>query len=397
MAQRNIYLDNGATTRPLPSVVAAMESTMTTSFGNASSAHTRGEAARQVIERGRSAVAELTGVRGEDIFFTSGATEANNVALMSCVSVAARRARIVTSSVEHSSVLKLCDWLELRGVEVVRLHVDSNGIVSIRELIRALQLPTDLVSVQWVNSETGVIQPIDEIGHLVRSVGSALHVDAAQAIGKLHMNAADLPIDYISLTAHKIHGPQGIGALYVRPGRAVHRLLHGGPQEGGKRAGTENTPGIAGFGRAAEARRQSFMKATSHMAELRDWFEECLRISLPGVSVNGAGAARIPGSTNLRFAGVDGQALVARLDQEGIYCSQSSACTNRRPEPSYVLRAMGLSETEAYSSVRFTFSELNSLEETREAADAIVETVRMLRRLSVRRGLCAVGQYAQSP
>jgi cysteine desulfurase len=380
MATRHIYLDNSATTPPTPSVIAAMEIAMTTSFGNASSAHTRGDAARQIIERSRQAVAQLLGVGHETIFFTSGATEANNVAILSCVSVTPRRARIVTTSVEHSSVLKMCEWLESQGAEVIRVQVGSNGIVDLRQLGQALQSPADLVSVQWVNNETGVIQPIEEIGHLVHTCGAPLHVDAAQAIGKLRIKAADLPIDYMSVTGHKIHGPQGVGALYVRPGRAAHQLLHGGPQEDGKRAGTENTPGIAGFGRAAEVRRQSYERATSHMGELRDWFEERLRVSLPNVRANGGEAVRVAGSTNLLFAGVDGQALVARLDQEGVYCSQSSACTNQRPEPSYVLRAMGLSESEAYSSVRFTFSELNSLEETREAAAVIIDTVRTLRR-----------------
>jgi cysteine desulfurase len=377
---RHIYLDNSATTPPKASVIAAMESAMTTFFGNPSSAHSRGDVARQVVELGRQAVARLVGVDEETVFFTSGATEANNIAILSCTTVAPIRGRIVTTTVEHSSVLKTCDWLESQGIEVIRLRVDSNGVLDLRELTEALVSPANLLSVQWVNSETGVIQPIEEIAEIAHARGVPVHVDAAQAIGKLSIRAADLPIDYMSITAHKIHGPQGVGALYVRPGRSVHRLLHGGPQEGGKRAGTENVPGIAGFTQAADERRESYEKVASHVRELRDSFEERLRTTLPDVRVNGAAAARVAGSTNLLFAGVDGQALVARLDREGIYCSQSSACTNHRPEPSYVLRAMGLSEAAAYSSVRFSFSELNTLQEARDAAAVVVNTVNVLRR-----------------
>ena len=380
MAPRNIYLDNSATTPPTASVIAAMEAAMTTSFGNPSSAHSRGEAARRTVEQSRAAVARLLGVADEALLFTSGATEANNIAVLSCSSVAGRRTRIITTGVEHSSVLKICEWLEASGAEIVRLQVDSNGIVGLDELREALRSRADLLSVQWVNNETGVIQPVEQIANLAREFGVPLLVDAAQAIGKLRLNAAALPIDYLSVTAHKIHGPQGVGALYARPGRAIRRLLYGGPQEYGKRAGTENVPGIAGFARAAENRMLSYEKVVSHVGELRDRFEERICISLPDVSVNGGRAPRVPGSTNLRFPGVDGQALVARLDQQGIYCSQSSACTNRRPEPSYVLRAMGLSEEEAYSSVRFTFSELNTLEETQVAAEAVIDTVKSLRR-----------------
>jgi len=379
MASRQIYLDNSATTPPTPSVIAAMELAMTTSFGNPSSSHSRGDAARRVLEHGRAAVARLLGVADEALFFTSGATEANNIAILSCASIAGSRPRIVTTSVEHSSVLKVCDRIEASGAEIVRLHVDSNGIVNFQELTEALRAPADLLSVQWVNNETGVIQPIEQIADLAHGCGVPLHVDAAQAIGKLRIDG-DLPIDYLSATAHKIHGPQGVGVLYVRSGRAVRQLLYGGPQEDGKRAGTENVPGVAGFARAAQNRELSYERVASHVGELRDCFEERLRIGLLDVVVNGGGAPRVASSTNILFSGVDGQALVARLDQQGVYCSQSSACTNRRPEPSYVLRAMGLSEEEAYSSVRFTFSELNTLQETHDAAEVVIDSVKLLRR-----------------
>jgi cysteine desulfurase len=380
MAARSIYLDNSATTPPTASVIAAMESAMTTSFGNPSSAHARGEAARRVLQRSRAAVARLLGVAEEAILFTSGATEANNIAILGCASLAPRSARIVTTAVEHSSVLKVCDRLQATGAEIVHLDVDSSGLVDLQGLRETLSSRPALLSVQWVNNETGVIQPIEQIAEIAHAAGVPLHVDAAQAIGKLRLHVAELPIDYMSVTGHKMHGPQGVGALYVRPGRPMLQMLYGGPQEDGRRAGTENVPGIAGFGQAAELRSRSYETVVSHVGELRGSFEQRLLASLPNVAINGSAAPRVAGSTNVLFAGIDGQALVAHLDQEGIYCSQSSACTNQRPEPSYVLCAMGLSENEAYSCVRFTFSELNTRQETSDAAEIVIDTVKKLRR-----------------
>lgn len=379
MPNRHIYLDNNATTPPTPAVIAAMELAMTSSFGNPSSAHFRGQVAARAVEHSRSAVARLLGVAEESLFFTSGATEANNIAILSCARTPSRT-RIVTTTVEHSSILKVCDWLETTGAEIVRVHVDSDGLVDLQELQEALRSPTNLLSVQWVNSETGVIQPIEQIADIAVSHRVPLHIDAAQAFGKLRAHLGDLPVDYASITAHKIHGPQGIGALYARRGRSVHQLMHGGPQEAGRRAGTENVPGIAGFGRAAEIRTQTCEEIDSHVGHLRNTFEEHLLTKLSNIAINGSKAPRLSTSTNFFFSGVDGVALVARLDQEGIYCSQSSACTNHRPEPSYVLRAMGMSEQEAYSCVRFAFSELNTPGETREAATVVVDAVKMLRR-----------------
>jgi cysteine desulfurase len=382
MSTRQIYLDNNATTQPLPEVIQAMEAAMTNASGNPSSAHSRGDAARLVIERSRIAVAQMLGAADDSVVFTSGATEANNLAILSCLPIDPTKGRIVTTTVEHSSVLRLCDYLEDRGTAVVRVPVDSNGLIDLEQLDQSLTSPTSLVSVQWVNNETGVIQPVESIAALASGRGVPFHVDAAQAFGKLRLNVAALPISYLSVTAHKIHGPQGVGALFVRPGCAMRPLLFGGPQESGRRAGTENVPGIAGFGRAAELRSARLPDVAAFVGLLRDSFEQAIATELRDVVINAARAPRVPGSTNILFPDVDGQALVARLDQAGIYCSQSSACTNQRPEPSYVLRAMGLSEEEAYSGVRFSFSEMNTVDEVQLAAEIVIQTVRSLRQFA---------------
>jgi cysteine desulfurase len=379
MPTRQIYLDNNATTQPLPQVIEAMEAAMTVSFGNPSSGHSRGELARRILERARTEVARLMGVTDDGIVFTSGATEANNLAILSCLPADLAKGRIVTTTVEHSSILKLCDQLEERGADVIRVPVDSNGLVDLKALEDALTASTSLLSVQWVNNETGVIQPIEAIAAIAEDKAVPLHVDAAQAFGKLALRVGALPIDYVSVTAHKIHGPQGVGAVYVRPGRTIQPLVRGGPQESGRRAGTENVPGIAGFGRATELRATRLPEISLQVGTLRDRFEQALVDALPDIVINSGSAPRVAGSTNILFPAVDGQALVANLDQAGIYCSQSSACTNQRPEPSYVLRAMGLSEEEAYSGVRFTFSELNTRADAQDAAEIVIATVKRLR------------------
>lgn len=376
---REIYLDNSATTRPLPEVVAAVSNAMSANFGNASSGHGRGDIARRCISEARARTAELMGADTESVVFTSGATESNNLAILSCLPSDLRCARVVTTTVEHSSVLKLCDYLEGLGAQVVRVPVDGSGLVDLDRLSQALVDGADLVSVQWVSNETGVIQHIDEISRLAERAHVFFHVDAAQAYGKLSLDVARRSIDYLSVTAHKIHGPQGVGALYVRPDRPLRPLFYGGPQESGRRPGTENLPGIVGFGVAAAHRTENAPRIQHVVGAMRDYFENRIRESVRDVRINGIDAPRVHGTTNLLFGGIDGQALVAHLDQSGIYCSQSSACTNQRPEPSYVLRAMGLSEDDAYSSVRFSFSQLNDVADVERAADVVAEIVRTLR------------------
>jgi cysteine desulfurase len=382
-----IYLDNNATTRPSAEVGQAMFHALDEGFGNPSSDHARGQHARDAIHKARSSVACLIGADPGNLVFTSSATEANAIILRSAVERnTGQSSRIITTPVEHSSVLRTCDYLGDRGASVGYVPVDSAGVIDLQALARMLATaPVSLVSIQWANNETGVVQPVAEIGELCREYDLPLHVDAAQAIGKVEMDLAAMSIDFASLTAHKIHGPVGIGAIYARDVAQLRPLFFGGPQESGLRPGTENLPGIVGFGVAAQARRERFADIERQLGRLRDAFEKRVLDQVLGVQVNGAGAQRLANTTNLRFAAVDGQALVARLDQAGVRCSQSSACTSRHPEPSHVLRAMGLSSSEAWSSVRFSFAETNTMDDVAAAADLIAQSCERLRRFAVGR------------
>ncbi len=382
--KREIYLDNNATTKPLPSVRDVMVSALGCDFGNPSSSHLAGDRGRNHLRRARSSVERLLGTDSGEIVFTSSGTEANNMVLLSAATRAGSRGcRIVTISTEHSSVLRMVDHLRGQGVDIVILPVQSDGIVDLVRLDREITPETNLVSVQWVNNETGVIQPIESIGEICRSRGVCFHTDASQAAGKLPINLACQPVDLLTLTAHKIHGPQGVGAVYALAPRWLVPIFHGGPQENGFRPGTENLPGIIGFGKAAELRASQFDSVENTLRQLRDQFEHRIRQVVPSVTINGNLQHRVCNTTNLCFHGVDGQALVARLDQEGIRCSQSSACTNQRPEPSYVLRGMGLSEVEAYSSVRFSFGVENTIEELDIVSEAIRDICQRLRGFSL--------------
>ena len=375
-----IFLDNNATTQPLPEVTAAVIAAMSDSFGNPSSNNRAGERSRRLLQDSREAIAELLGAQSDSVCFTSGATEANNWVLQrTCMQP---NSSLVTTEIEHSSIKSLCDVMENQGTSVCRLQTDRLGRIDAQQLADSLTRETTLVSVHWVNNETGVIQPVEEIARLCRDRGVLFHTDASQAVGKLPVNVEDLGCDFLSFSAHKFHGPQGVGGLYVRPGVKLAQFIFGGSQESGRRAGTENLPGIAGASAAARLRLTRLSNTISALQERRDRFETAVLTQIPDVSVNGDAENRVCNTTNLRFEGVDGEALVARLDQQGIRCSQSSACTNQRPEPSYVLRAMGLSETQAYSSVRFSFSVLNSKQDADQAVGILAEVVAQLRRFA---------------
>ena len=375
-----IFLDNNATTQPLPEVTAAVIAAMSDSFGNPSSNNRAGERSRRLLQDSREAIAELLGAQSDSVCFTSGATEANNWVLQrTCMQP---NSSLVTTEIEHSSIKSLCDVMENQGTSVCRLQTDRLGRIDAQQLADSLTRETTLVSVHWVNNETGVIQPVEEIARLCRDRGVLFHTDASQAVGKLPVNVEDLGCDFLSFSAHKFHGPQGVGGLYVRPGVKLAQFIFGGSQESGRRAGTENLPGIAGASAAARLRLTRLSNTISALQERRDRFETAVLTQIPDVSVNGDAENRVCNTTNLRFEGVDGEALVARLDQQGIRCSQSSACTNQRPEPSYVLRAMGLSETQAYSSVRFSFSVLNSKQDADQAVGILAELVPQLRRFA---------------
>lgn len=386
----DIYLDNNATTPLLPEVRDEIMRATSVGPSNPSSAHAAGDAGRTILRRSREAVAKLIAAGPDSLFFTSGGTEANNLVLRSAAQgVRKGPLRIATTAVEHVSVLRACESLEMQGAEVVHLPVDGDGRVSVDRAKAVISSSTTLVSVQWVNNETGVIQPVDDIGAICRSLGVSFHTDAAQAVGKLPVAADALPVDYLSLTAHKWHGPAGIGAVYVAPGRRLVPLICGGGQERGVRAGTENLLGIAGMGCAAGLRSARLQDVYRHMEELRDSFENALASRLKGIRINGKPSPRVCNTSSITFFGIDGQALVAQLDLRGVRCSQGSACEASRPEPSHVLRAMGLSEEEAYASVRFSFSELNTLDEVRQATDVIVDVCRALKKKTTGRALSA--------
>ncbi len=373
-----IYFDNNATTRPLPEVVEAMCEAMGERFGNPSSAHSAGERARRHKDLARVRVSKLLGCPPENIIFTSSGTESNNMVFYSRTA-RKKNPRILTTAIEHSSVMKMCSFLKLNDVRVEILEVNEHGIVEMERLKDALSEKADLVSVQWVNNETGVIQDMRRISELCGEKEVLFHTDAAQAVGKLEVDLNRLHVDFLSFTAHKISGPQGCAVLYANDRMLVNPFLFGGFQEEGFRPGTENLPGIVGLGVACEIRRANFAKALKKMKKLRDRFEKMITESVPETSINGSGAKRVCNTTNIHFNGVDGRKLVSSLDEAGIRCSQSSACTNFDVTPSYVLTAMGFSERHAYSSVRFSFCPENSLEEVDEVARIIKEKCEFLK------------------
>lgn len=374
MKQKEIYFDNNATTRPLPEVREEVLKVMGPEFGNPSSAHSTGARARKHISQAREHLGELIGSDSSNLTFTSSGTEANNMAFYSCTRDKTNGCEILTTTVEHSSIQKMSNFLKLNDVTVKRIEVDSKGLVNIDQLKESISENTRLVSVQWVNNETGVIQPISEIGQICADSDVLFHTDAAQAVGKLEMNIQDIPIDFLSLTGHKFHSPQGIGAIYTKDKFLLAPILFGGFQEEGFRPGTENVPGISGMGTAAEIRQKDLQNLIVKMKDLRDRFEAMLLDFIPGTKVNGDTDNRICNTTNILFGGIDGRILVKELDEHGLRCSQSSACTNFETAPSYVLQAMGLSEEEAYSSIRFSFS----VENTYEEIDSAIEILRKL-------------------
>jgi len=370
LAGREIYLDNNATTKPLPEVIQAVSEAMNFGPTNPSSLHGAGQRARDALAQARAQTASIVGADESDVIFTSGATEANNIVLQSLLGRLTGY-RLVTSVVEHSSIIETARFLEQRGIPVTLLPVDENGLISEQDLAEAIVPDQTLVSIQWANNETGVIQPIERFANVARGQGAIFHTDAVQAVGKIPISLSEMPVDLLSVSGHKLHGPMGVGALVGPALRHVSPLLYGGSQEKHLRAGTENVPGVVGLGRAVELRSARWREVAETTSGLRDGLESALASAGLVAAVNGAAAPRLPNTTNLQFAGVDGEALTIRLDQEGVRCSQSSACTNRKPEPSYVLRSMGLTEGEAWSSIRFGFSELNDAAEV----DVAVETI----------------------
>lgn len=379
MGNIEIYLDNNATTKPLPDVIKLMLPILSGGFGNPSSSHSAGERVRGCIKEARRHLGELIGADPNNIVFTSSGTEANNMVFYSATHGKNEPCHILTTTVEHSSIRKMCSHLRIKGADIVLLPVDSSGNIELEELRRLVREDVDLVSIQWVNNETGVIQPLAEIVAICHEHGKAIHTDAAQAVGKLDINVDDIEVDFLSLTGHKFHAPQGIGAIYSREKFLLAPIFFGGFQEHGFRPGTENVSGIVGLGKAAELRRKNLKDHIEKMRELRDLFESKILESVPNTNINGDPSNRICNTTNILFGGIDGRILLKKLDIVGIRCSQSSACTNTQPEPSHVLKAMGRTDEEAYSSIRFSFSIENTVQEVDRAVRLISRTCEELR------------------
>ena len=381
---RRIYLDNAATTAVSPAVVEAMLPFFTQVYGNASSVHTAGREAKRALEAARRQVAKaIHAAVLQEIYFTAGGSESDNWAIKG-VALARRTGHIITTAIEHHAVLHTCQWLEKQGFAVTCLPVDEYGQVTAAQVEKALQPDTILVSVMMANNEVGTVEPIAEIGALCRARGILFHTDAVQAVGALPIDVQAMNIDLLSLSGHKFHGPKGVGALYIRKGVKIDNLVHGGAQERGFRAGTENLPGIVGLGKAIEMADAALAENAARMTKLRDRLIQGLMEAVPGTRLNGHPTQRLPNNVNLSFAGVEGEALLLRLDLAGVAGSAGSACTSGTLDPSHVLMALGLSEAAANGALRLTLG----TDTTREDIDAVLEIlppiVADLRRMTAR-------------
>jgi cysteine desulfurase len=372
MAEPSIYFDHNATTPLHPAIWEAMRPFLSDVFGNPSSLHTEGLQARDAVEEAREQVARLIGARAEEIIFTSGGTEADNLAILGSVLPRQRQGRhIVTSQIEHPAVLGSCRALEAQGFRITRLPVGSGGTFDPNDLANGLTDETLLVTLMHANNEVGTIQPIQACAALARARGIVVHTDAVQSVGKIPTLVDDLGVDLLSLSSHKLHGPKGIGALYVRRGLRLDPIVTGGPQERGLRGGTEHVAAIVGLGAAAQLAAARMSDEMPRVAALRDRLEQGILTTIPDVSVNGATAPRLPTTTNLSFKGVDGQSLVVALDLKGIATSTGSACSSGSLEPSHVLIAMGLDDEWLQGAVRFSLGAGNTPAEV----DAVVHTL----------------------
>ena len=414
---RRVYLDNNATTPVLPQVLEAMLPYYGEHFGNASSIHHHGQETRGAVERARESVAALLGRRASEIVFTSGGTEADNLAIFG---VTEAGDHIITSTIEHHAVLNACKHLATKGCEVTYVPVDGHGLIDPSDVKRALRPNTKLISIMLANNETGVLQSVTEIGKIASEADVYFHTDAVQAAGKIPIDVNKIGCDLLSISGHKAHAPQGIGALYVRKGTQLEPRLHGGTHERSRRAGTENVAGIVGLGKAAEFAATGFENEpdewsdgrprpsipnagpehgrnhdhpqSSEIAAMRDRLErELLEIEATGL--NGEGAPRVPNTTNIYFDGIEGEALVIALDLKGLAVSTGAACSSGAIEPSHVLTAMGLPIDRARASIRFSLGKQNTTEDVDFALALVAETVARLRKLSpVYRSMASIDQ-----
>lgn len=377
---RRIYVDNNATTPVLPEVLEAMRPYFGERFGNASSIHSHGQETRSAVECARDSVAALLGCRAAEVVFTSGGTESDNLALTGLTSPGDH---VITSTIEHHAVLHACKHLADSGCEVTCVPVDGRGLVDPDEVRRALRSNTKLISVMMANNETGVLQPVEEIGKIAAEAAVYFHTDAVQAASKVAVDVNRIGCHALSISGHKMHAPQGVGALYVRKRMHLQPLFYGGRHERSRRAGTENVPGIVGLGKAAElARRGLQNREDEKSSELRDRLEQGILVQVEDAGVNGEHAPRVPNTSNIYFDYIDGEALVIALDLKGLAVSTGAACSSGAIEPSHVLTAMGVRPDRARASIRFSLGKQNTAEEIDLALALVPETVARLRELS---------------
>jgi cysteine desulfurase len=377
---RRVYLDNNATTPVLPAVLDAMRPFFEEHFGNASSIHHHGQETRGAVERARESVAALLNCRASEVVFTSGGTEADNLAIFG---LARTGDHVITSTIEHHAVLNACKHLQESGCEVTFVPVDGRGLVDPDDIQRAVRPNTKLITVMMANNETGVLQPVQEIAKIAAQADVYFHTDGIQAAGKVALDVKKIGCDLLSISGHKMHAQQGIGALYVRKGTILQPMLYGGSHERSRRAGTENVPAIVGLGKAAELAHQALLRGDmDKMATLRDRLQAGILGAVEATGVNGEGAPRVPNTTNTYFDYIEGEALVIALDLKGLAVSTGAACSSGAIEPSHVLTAMGMSPERARASIRFSLGKQNPSEDVEFALELIPATVARLRELS---------------
>jgi cysteine desulfurase len=382
---KRLYLDHNATTPVEPPVLEAMLPFLSGDFGNASSIHTFGQRARAAVETAREQVAALLDARPPEIVFTSGGTESDNHAIFGIVraQLAERpAAHVITTTIEHEAVLNTCQELQKEGVAVTYLPVSSDGLIDVDDVRKALRPETALITVMHANNELGTVQPLPEIGQFATKHDIYFHTDAVQSVGKIPVNVATLQFDLLSLSAHKIYGPKGIGALYIKGGTRLRQLLYGGHHQRGFRPGTENVAGIVGLGKAAEVARLSLIEDVTRISGLRDRLEQGLVSRIPDAHANASAAPRTPNTSNVTFSGIEGEALVIALDLKGLACSTGAACSSGAVAPSHVLTAIGLPASEARASIRFSLGRHTTADEIDAALEMVPAAVAQLRTLS---------------
>ena len=380
---RFVYLDNAATTSTKKEVVDAMYPFFTESFGNPSSVYDFAAKNKKAVNDSRQTIADALHADVRDIYFTAGGSESDNWALIATAEAYENKGKhIITSKIEHHAILHTCDYLESRGFEITYIDVDENGILKLDELKKAIRPDTILISVMFANNEIGTIQPIKEIGEIAKEHDILFHTDAVQAFGQIPINVDELHIDMLSASGHKLHGPKGIGFLYIRKGLKLRSFIHGGAQERKRRAGTENVPGIVGLGKAVSIAVETMDERIKHETEVRDYMIEKIKKTIPYCRLNGDRTKRLPNNVNFSFQFVEGESLLIMLDMEGICASSGSACTSGSLDPSHVLLAIGLPHEIAHGSLRMTLSEETTIEDADYVIDKLQGIVAKLRSIS---------------